>query len=129
MSNINDNQLLPRIIIKYLPQTNPLLNQQRNVEHRSIGCNTELIKSIQTSEEINQVNTLTNLSFQHIINEAEEEDKLIEVIGQLIHKYLSRPSRCQPYRMLFKLTNNTKDIQSYNVLLQIEQELENPATM
>ncbi|CAF5089375.1 unnamed protein product [Rotaria magnacalcarata] len=83
-NNNNNNQLLPRIIIKFLPRTNFYSNEHRNIQQRSIGCNTELTCPI---------NPLNNVLFEHTVNEPEEQRHLIEKIQYLIHQYLLQASR------------------------------------
>lgn len=55
-----------------------------------------------------------------ITTENEHEDRLMEVIDQLIHRFLNRTNRRSPYRSVFRWTFDDEPNLSYSVVVKIE---------
>lgn len=91
------------------------------IKVRSIGVDTEEISNVSQQGIINnQMSasdfTLTN-RFQG--SESEEEEALTDAIEKLIHEFLARPSRRQPYKSVFRWTFNGGPMPAYHVELII----------
>ncbi|CAF2076144.1 unnamed protein product [Rotaria magnacalcarata] len=80
MSSSNDPSLPLITITRNRPTNSNIVRTQRTTE-RSIGCNTDASPTDPSRK-----------------TEIDEEDELTDIIEQLIHEFLARPSRRQPYK-------------------------------
>jgi hypothetical protein len=55
-----------------------------------------------------------------ILTENEYEDNLMELIDQMIYRFLNRPNRRSPYRTIFRWTFDDEPHLSYSVIVKIE---------
>ena len=65
--------------------------------------------------------TLTPTLPGQVLTEYDYEDNLMELVDELIHKFLSRTNRPSPYRSLFTWTFDDGPNLSYSVVLKVEE--------
>ncbi|CAF3088210.1 unnamed protein product [Rotaria sp. Silwood2] len=93
------------------------------ITQSSMGSNTESSSVFLQQQPINQVTSSNSLlNEQCRRSEIEDEDDLMETIARLVHVFLSRPGRRQPYKTLFRWSTNCGTMPSYHVMVTIDQD-------
>ncbi|CAF3154034.1 unnamed protein product [Rotaria socialis] len=104
MSSSNNPSIPLIAITRNRPTNSNIVRTQRTTE-RSIGCNTDASPTDPSRK-----------------TEIDEEDELTDIIERLIHDFLARPSRRQPYKSYFSWTIKPENMPMYRVVLTIAQD-------
>jgi hypothetical protein len=105
-----------------IPSTTATINRNEQTQatmHRHESCTV-------SSEQILFDSSVTSTSTPNIpgqiLTESDHEDELMELMDELIRKFLSRPNRRSPYRSLFRWTfDDNKSNLSYSVVVKIDE--------